>query len=171
MNKHSIITIIAIIIIILPFAHSGLSILGIQELEYRWDSPGQFNFFTMSNHGKIEFCNSLPFWISFERITISPYFEENYLGSFSVESSTINPSSSIIQEGIFLSEKSAAAQHIFMALDFEFDGGDIRLDPNQLIVIVQADMPVLGIIPYSTTEKISGFEFDKTMNSEDLSCD
>ena len=171
MNKHSIITIIAIIIITLPFVHSGFSILGMQEIEYRWSSPGQFSFFTMSNHGKMEFCNPLPFWISFEKISISPYFEEEYLGSFSVETSTINPSSSKVQEGIFLSEKSAAAQHIFMALDFEFDGGDIRLDPNQLIVAVQTDIPILGIIPYSTTEQISGFEFDKTMNSQDLSCD
>lgn len=50
MNKHSI---IAIIVIVLPFVHSGLSIFGMEQLEYRWDSPGQFSFFTMSNHGKI----------------------------------------------------------------------------------------------------------------------
>ena len=48
MNKHSIITIIAIVIIIIPFAYSGLSIVGAQQLEYRWDNPGEFTFFTTS---------------------------------------------------------------------------------------------------------------------------
>ena len=56
MNKHSIITIVAIIVIILPFAHSGFSIIGMQNLEYRWDSPGQFSFFTMSNNGEISYA-------------------------------------------------------------------------------------------------------------------
>ena len=127
MNKYSIITIIAIIVIILPFAHSGLSIIGMQNLEYRWDSPGQFSFFTMSNHGEMELCNSIPFWVSFEKLEIMSYFETNYLGSFSINPSTINPMSSTVQEGIFSSEKLSASQHVFMALDFEFDGGDIRL--------------------------------------------
>ena len=171
MNKYSIITIIAIIVIILPFAHSGLSIIGMQNLEYRWDNPGQFSFFTMSNHGEMELCNSMPFWISFEKLEIASYFEENYLGSFSINPSTVNPMSSTIQEGMFSSKKLSASQHIFMALDFEFDGGDIRLDPNQLIVIVQTDIPILGIIPYSSTTQMSGFDFDKMMNVEDLTCD
>ena len=39
MNKHSIITIIAIIVIISPFAYSASSIVGVQQLEYRWDNP------------------------------------------------------------------------------------------------------------------------------------
>lgn len=171
MNKHSIITIIAIIVIILPFAHSGLSIIGMQNLEYKWDNPGQFSFFTMSNHGEMELCNSMPFWTSFEKLEIASYYEENYLGSFSINPSTINPMSSTVQEGMFYSEKLSAAQHTFMALDFEFDGGDIRLDPNQFIVIVHADMPILGIIPYSSTTQMSGFDFDRMMNAEDLTCD
>ena len=171
MNKHSIITVIAIIIIVSPFVYSGWSIVGVEQLEYRWDNPGQFSFFTMSNHGVIEFCNSLPFWISFEGLQITPYFEANDLGSFSVESSTINPLSSTIQKGTFSSKELSASQHIFMTLDFEFDGGDIRLDPNQFVVVIHTDIPILGIIPYSTTTQISGFEFDKNMNSEDLVCD
>ncbi|MGY5143258.1 MAG: thr operon leader peptide [Candidatus Nitrosopumilus sp. bin_32a] len=171
MNKHSIIAIIAIIVITLPFVHSGLSIIGMQQLEYRWDNPGQFSFFTMSNHGEIEFCNTMPFWVSFEKLEITPYFETNNLGSFSVNSITLNPLSSTVQEGKFSSEELSAAQHIFMSLDFEFNGGDIRLDPNQFIILVRADIPILGVIPYSTTTQISGFDFSKMMNSENLSCD
>jgi len=34
MNKHTVITIIAIIVIVAPIAYSGFSILGVQQLEY-----------------------------------------------------------------------------------------------------------------------------------------
>ena len=170
MNRHSIITVIAIAVIVMPFAYSGLSVIGVQHLEYRWDSPGQFSFFAMSNHGEIEICNTIPFWIGFEKLEILPYFEASELGSFSVSSVTIDPLSSTIQKGVFSSEGLTAAQHVFMTLDFEFDGGDIRLDPNELVVVVRTDTPILGIIPYSTTTQISGFDLDKKMNSENLSC-
>ena len=171
MNKHSIITIIAIIIIIAPFAYSGLSIFGIQQLEYRWDNPGRFSFFTMSNHGDVEFCNTVPFWISFENFKVETYYDTNHIGSFSVNPTTINPLSATIQKGIFSSDEISASQHMFITLDFEFDGGDIRLDPNKFMVVIRANTPIIGIIPYSTTTQMTGFDFDKKMNSENLSCD
>ena len=171
MNKHSIITVIAITIIVIPFAYSGLSIVGMQQLEYRWDSPGDFNFFTMSNSGKIEFCNTVPFWISFQSFEVATFYDAKHLGSFVVNPTTINPLSSTVQEGIFSSEELAAAQHNFMTLDFEFDGGDIRLDPNKFMIVISADMPIIGIIPYTSTNQITGFDFDIMMNSENLSCD
>ena len=171
MNKHSIITIIAIIIIIAPFAYSGLSIFGIQQLEYRWDNPGRFSFFTMSNHGDVEFCNTVPFWISFENFKVETYYDTNHMGSFSVNPTTINPLSATIQKGVFSSDEISASQHMFITLDFEFDGGDIRLDPNKFMVVIRANTPIIGIIPYSTTTQMTGFDFDKKMNSENLSCD
>lgn len=142
-----------------------------QQLEYRWDNPGRFSFFTMSNHGNVEFCNAMPFWISFEKLQVTTYYDATDIGSFSVDSLTINPFSSTVQKGLFSSEELSAAQHIFMTLDFEFDGGDIRLDPNKFIVVIRADTPIIGVIPYSTTTQITGFDFDQMMNSEDLTCD
>jgi hypothetical protein len=171
MNKHSIITVVAIIVIIIPFAYSGLNILGAQQLEYRWSNPGDFSFFTMSNHGEIEFCNPIPFWTSFQKLDITVFYNEENLGSFAVNSVTINPLSSTIQKGTFSSEEISSAQHIFMTLDFEFNEGDIRLDPNKLITVIQIDTPIIGIIPYSSTTQISGFDLDTIMNSEDLTCD
>ena len=171
MNKHSAITTIAIIVIIIPFAYSGFSIIGAEQMEYRWYSPGKFSFFTMSNHGEMEFCNTLPMWTSFQKLEIATFYQSDHLGSFIVNQVTMNPNSSTIQEGVFSSEQVASAQHVFMTLDFEFDGGDIRLDPNELVVVVQKDIPIIGLIPYSTTTQISGFDFDKMMNAEDLICD
>ncbi|MGY5150543.1 MAG: thr operon leader peptide [Candidatus Nitrosopumilus sp. bin_68KS] len=171
MNKHSIITGIAIIVIVIPFSVSGLNILGAQTLEYRWNSPGEFSFFGMSNHGEMEFCNTIPFWTSFQEFEVGAFYDSKHIGSFVVKPLTINPLSSHVQEGIFSSEELAASQHVFMTLDFEFDGGDIRLDPNKFIILIQTDTPIIGIIPYSTTTQISGFDFDKVMNSENLYCD
>ncbi len=171
MNIHSIITTIAIIIIVIPILYSGLSIVGVQQTEYRWDNPGQFSFFTMSNHGEVEFCNTIPFWISYQKFEIATFYDSKHIGSFVVDPFTINPLSSTVKEGIFTSEEITASQHIFMTLDFEFDGGDIRLDPNKLIILVNTDTPIIGIIPYSSTTQISGFDFDQMMNAEDLPCD
>ncbi len=171
MNKHSIITIIAIVVIVTPFAYFGLSVIGAQQLEYRWDNPGEFTFFTMLNQGEMEFCNTIPFWITFEKFEISTFYQSKYLGSFIVEPLTINPYSSVVQEGIFSSEERSESQHIFMTFDFMFNGGNIRLDPNQFIIVISTNTPILGIIPYSSTTQISGFEFDKMMNAEDLFCD
>ena len=170
MNKHSIITVIAIVVIIIPFAHSGLNIVGVQQLEYRWDNLGEFSFFTMMNKGDIEFCNTIPFWTSLEKLEFATFYQSKHLGSFVVDPLTINPLSSAVQEGSFTSEEITSAQHILMTFDFEFNGGNIRLDPNQFIVVISANTPILGIIPYFSTTQISGFEFYKMMNAEDLSC-
>ncbi len=171
MNKHSIITAIAIVIIVVPFAYSGLSILGTHQLEYRWDNPGDFSFFTMSNSGDMEFCNTIPFWITMQKFEVATFYDATHLGSFIVEPTTMYPLSSTVQKGLFSSEELAAAQHNFMTLDFEFDGGDIRLDPNKFMIVIRADTPIIGIIPYTTTTQITGFDFDKIMNADDLSCD
>jgi len=171
MNKHSIITIIAIIVIVIPFAVSGLNIIGMQQMEYRWNGPGTFSFFTLSNSGNMEFCNATPFWTSFKKLEIKTFYETKHIGTFTVKPLAINPFSSTIQEGIFSSEEIVSAQHIFMSMDFEFDGGDIRLDPNNLIVVIHTETPIIGIIPYASNIQISGFDFDKMMNVEDLSCD
>ena len=171
MNKHTVITIIAIIVIVSPFAYSGLSIVGVQQIEFRWHQPGEFSFFTMSNHGEVEFCNTLPVWISFQKLEVATFYQADHLGSFVVQPLTVGPNSSAVQKGIFSSEQISSAQHIFMTLDFEFDGGDIRLDPNELVAVIETSTPIIGLIPYSTTTQISGFDFDQLMNAEDLTCD
>ncbi len=171
MNKYTVITVVAIVVIIIPFAYSGLSILGAQQMEYRWHFPGEFSFFTMSNHGEMEFCNTMPFWTSFQKFEVGVFYNGNHLGSYTVKPLTLNPLSSGIQEGKFSSQQLENAQHTFMNFDFEFDTGDIRLDPNQFVSVIQTTTPIIGVIPYSSTTQISGFEFDQIMKVEDLTCD
>jgi len=170
MNKYSVITVIAIIIIIIPFAYSGLNIIGSNQLEYKWNGTEGFSFFAMSNNGDLEFCNPMPFPTSFQKFQIISFYDAKNIGEFEISASTIESQSSTIQAGNFSTEEFQSTQHMFMTLDYEFDGGAIRVDPNKFIVVVTIQTPIMGIIPYSHTTQISGFELDQIMNNEKLSC-
>jgi len=170
MNKYSIITFIAIIIIITPFAYSGLNIIGVNQLEYKWSGSEEFSFFAMSNSGDMEFCNPIQFPISFQKFQIISFYDAKDIGTYEIESTTIEPQSSIVKKGNFVTEEFQSTQHMFMTLDYEFDGGAIRVDPNKFIVLVNIQTPIAGIIPYSHTIQISGLELDQTMKKQELSC-
>ena len=170
MNKYSIITVVAIIIIIAPFAYSGLNIIGANQLEYKWNGSEGFSFFAMSSSGEMEFCNSMPFSTSFEKFQIVTFYDAKNIGVYEIGSTSIKPESSIIKKGSFSTEEFQSTQHMFMTLDYEFDGGAIRVDPNKFIVIVSIHTPIAGIIPYSHDLQISGFELDQIMKNQELSC-
>ena len=170
MNKYSIITFIAIIIIITPFAYSGLNIIGVNQLEYKWSGSEEFSFFAMSNSGDMEFCNPIQFPISFQKFQIISFYDAKDIGTYEIESTTIEPQSSIVKKGNFVTEEFQSTQHMFMTLDYEFDGGAIRVDPNKFIVLVNIQTPIAGIIPYSHTIQISGLELDQTMKKQELLC-
>ena len=170
MNKNSIITFIAIIIIIIPFAYSGLNIIGANQLEYKWSGTEEFSFFAMSNSGDVEFCNPMPFSTSFQKFQITSFYDAKNIGTYEIESTVIEPQSSIVKEGSFSTEEFQSTQHMFMTLDYEFDGGAVRVDPNKFIVLVTIQTPIIGIIPYSHIMQISGFELDQIMKNQELSC-
>jgi hypothetical protein len=170
MNKYSIITFIAIIIIITPFAYSGLNIVGANQLEYKWSGTEGFSFFAMSNSGDIEFCNTTPFTTSFQKFEIISFYDAKNIGTYQIESTTIESQSSIVKTGNFVTEEFQSTQHMFMTLDYEFNGGAVRVDPNKFIVLVSIQTPIAGIIPYSNTIQISGFELDQIMKNQKLSC-
>ena len=80
MNKYSVITIIAILIIISPFVYSGINIVGAEQLQYKWNDSEEFSFFTMMNNGNIELCNPMPFSISFEELQIGSFYNAKNIG-------------------------------------------------------------------------------------------
>jgi len=170
MNKYSKISIIAIILIIIPFAYSILNIYGAQQLHYKWNEQNKFNYFELSNGGNVEFCNSMPYWMSFKKFEIVAFYDFKNIGTFTVKPLTINPSSNAIQKGTFYSEGFTEAQYLFMNLDFEFNGGDIRVDPNKLYMLVNIDTPIIGVIPYTTTLQYSGFDLNNIMSGNNYNC-
>ena len=170
MDKHSKITLVAIIVIIIPFAYSILNIYAAEQLQFRWSDQNKFNYFALSNNGDVEFCNALPYWTSFKKFEITIFYDLEDKGTFTIQPLTINPLSHATQNGIFHSEEFNVAQYLFMQLDFEFNGGPIRLDPNKMHVVVNIDTPIIGMIPYSTSMQYSGFDFNNIMNGKNFDC-
>lgn len=170
MNKYSKITLVATIAIIISFAYSVLNIYAAEQLQFRWSDQDKFNYFALSNNGDVEFCNTLPYWTSFKKFEITTFYNLENKGTFTIHPLTINPLSHAIQKGNFNSEEFTEAQYLFMQLDFEFNGGAIRLDPNKMYVMVNIDTPIIGVIPYSTSTQYSGFDFNKIMNGKNFDC-
>ncbi|MGI0056173.1 MAG: thr operon leader peptide [Nitrosarchaeum sp.] len=170
MNKHSKITVIAIIAIIIPFVYSILNIYAAEQLQFRWSDQNKFNYFALSNNGDVEFCNTLPYWASFKKFEINTFYDLENKGTFTIQPLTINPLSHATQNGIFHSEGLNEAQYLFMQLDFEFSGEPIRLDPNKMQIQVNIDTPIIGVIPYSTSIQYSGFDFNNIMNGKNFDC-
>lgn len=170
MNKHTVITAVAIVFIIIPFALSGFNILGAQQLEYRWAQLGEFSFFALSNGGSVEFCNPVPFWTTYQKFEVLPFYGDSQLGEYVTTNLELAPGSSEIQYVAFRSDKFTAAQQTFMAFDFQFDEGERRLNPDLFDITIRTSTPILGLVPYSTETVVSGLEFDQSMNRETLSC-
>ena len=170
MNRHSIISIIALIIIVIPVAYGLWGIYSVEQLQLRTSSD-RFSYFDLANYEKIRICNPTPFFVSFSGVEIDVYYHEDVKGVFEIESTTLDPNSSKVFDINFTSENFSEAQYIFMHMDGEFEGVmPIRLDPNQMAITTTYQTKIIGMIPYQQTVTQSGFEFTQMMN-ENNSCD
>lgn len=170
-NRYTAITISAIIVIIAPFAVSAANIAGAEQVRYRWDSPGMFSFFKLSNGGSLEVCNTLPFWTSFESLEITAYYQGERLGAYTVGPLTMNPLESSVHEGTFSSDHIAGVYRVFMSIDHGISSGDMSIDPRFFVINAGISTPILGLVPYHTTHQVSALEFDQIMKTDDLYCD
>ena len=169
MNRYSIISVIAIIVIVIPISYGLWCIYSVEHLQLRTPND-QFSYFDFANHEKIRICNPTQFFVSFSGMEIEVYYLDDIKGVFKVESATLNPNSSKVLESDFTSESFSEAQYIFMHMDGEFKGDiPIRLNPNEMAVKITYQTKIIGIIPYQQTITQSAFDFTKMMN-ENSSC-
>lgn len=166
MNKNTIVTCIAIIAIIIPFAYSAMNIYAAEHIQYRWGGQGEFSFFELSNGGILELCNTVPYAANFKNFQITPFYDKNPRGTYHIENISLDGLQLETYKGRFYSGSFVESQHLFMQMDFQFSGGDIRIDPSKMHVIVGIDTPIIGIIPYVTSTQYSGFDFFEKMNEE-----
>ena len=170
MDRYTAITIAACIVITVPFAISAVNIIGADQIQYRWDSPGMFSFFKMSTDGTLEFCNTMPFWLNFERFEATMYYQGQPIGTYAAGPITADPLASATYVGTFESEQVAMAHSIFMTIDHGITSGEAGVDMTGFAVHTDISTPILGIIPYHTTEQMQGGVFDQRMRAEDLEC-
>ncbi len=168
MNKYSIITTIAIIVIILPILYGVWSIYSVEKLQI--GSPNSdFSYFDMSNYEKIEICNPLPFFVSFNGLKIESYYQNDIKGVFEIGPTTISPNTLEILDVDFSSENFAEAQYLFMHMDGQFGNEiPIRLDPNKMMVVTNFETKIIGVRPYQNTNTQSAFDFTNMMNEDSL---
>ena len=169
-DKHTIITGIAAAAIAIVVLYGVASAYGAGQLEYRWAGPGEFSLFAMSNHGAVEFCNTVPFWIEVQSYDITPHLDGNKLGTFSLPPIQLGPGSSATYTGTFRSDEIVSSQHVFMGADFGLDGGESGVDPSRFAIIVQAQTSIIGFIPYTTTAQLGLEDFVGMMGASNLSC-
>ena len=166
MNKYSIITIIAIIVIVIPVLYSIWGIYSVERLQLGTPNS-EFRFFESSNYEKIEMCNPLPFFVSFNGLRIETYYTNDLKGVFEIGPTTINPNTSEVIDIEFTSENFSESQYIFMHMDWEFYGdGPTRLDPSKMEVVTTYETKIIGVIPYQNTITQSGFDFTNMMNTD-----
>jgi len=167
MNKHTAIVIIASFIIAVPFVFAVWNIYAVQQIQFIGTEEKKFNYFDMINDGEINVCNPNPFYVVFDKIEIKMIFEQKDKGIFSIQGTTLSPTSVTTLEGKFRSETFQEAQYLSMHFDGMFSGSaPIRIDPSKFAISTETYTPIIGIIPYSMTQQYSGFDFWNLMNNK-----
>jgi len=170
MNKYSIITAIAIIVIIMPILYGVWGIYSVDKIQLRSSDNG-FSYFDMSNYEIIEMCNPMPFFVGFNGLKIEVYYINDIKGVFEIGPTTISPNTSETLDVNFSSDNFSEAQYLFMHMDGQFDGAiPIRLDPSKMVVVTTFETRIIGVIPYQTTITQSASEFTSMMK-EESSCE
>ena len=157
-DKYTIITIAAIIVIVVPFAYSGMNIFAAQNMDFSWTEE-EFRYFELTNNKDILVCNRTPIPVNVEQIRFSIFFENNERGEYYTSPLTLEPGENIV-EGKFRSQTFAAHQYFLMEIDSQLTGGsEIRHDLRRLVIVAGIDTPIIGIIPYSTIQQYDALEF------------
>ncbi len=174
MNKHTIIVIVASIVIALPFVYGGWNIYGAEQIQFVSSNQEKFSYFEIINNGKISICNTLPFYVTFDKLDVIMIFDQVEKGTLNIQGMTLPPSSITPVEGNFKSELFEEIQYLALHFDGMFsEATPIRIDPNRLIIVTETHTSLLGIIPYSVTKQFSALEFWNMMNQVDtkFSCE
>ncbi len=172
MNKHTVVVIVASIVIAGPFVFSGWNIFGAEQLQFS-AAEERFNYFDIINDGKISVCNPLPFYLNFNKIDMVLIFDKKSKGSFGIPGTTLHPVSSSVLEGVFKSQTFADAQYLSLHFDSMFGGSvPVRIDPSKFFIIAEIQTPIIGVIPFSVTKQYSGLDFWNMMNekNDEFSC-
>ena len=168
MNKHTVIVIIASIVIGGTVGHSIWNVFAIESLKIASPEQGKFSYFDLMNDGEIVMCNSLPFYVNVEEFQIVIFYDNEHKGTFRANPTTISPQSASIIELDFRSELFVDSQYLFLHLDGEFSGTQpIRLDPTKMFVATNVDSPLIGVIPYTISHTYTGFDFYNMMKDRD----
>ena len=167
MNKHTVIVIVASVVIFGTVGVSLWNIFAVPQLQLHGNN-GIFRFYEfITNEDKLLICNPFPFFTSFNQLTVSLLFEETPKGVFTINGLTIPPHNHVVVDGKFTSDTYSEAQYLAMHFDTMFQGDSpIRIDPRKLTVDTEFQVMILGIIPYNVIQHYSGIGFYNMLNED-----
>ncbi len=167
MNKHTIIVIVASIVIAASLGFSALNIFSAEQLQFRDAKQEDFKYFDLMNNGEISVCNNLPFYASFNDIRIIMMYDNRNVGEFTVSNIVLESNSEGIVRGKFTSETFEESQYLSLHFDSMYYGViPIRIDLERMNVITEINTNIVGVIPYTITYQYPGFDFWEMMNDK-----
>ena len=167
MNKHTIIVIVASIIIVSIVGFGVWNIFSSEQIQLRVSNQDGFRFFGFINEEKISMCNPSPFYIGFNNFKINMVYEGREVGELSFPGALLAPNSDITREGKFTTEVYEEVQYLAMHFDGMFmDSTPVRIDPAKMVIKTETQIQIIGLIPFSVTKQYSALDFWEMMNAD-----
>ena len=171
MNKHTVIAIIASIVILGTVGFTISNIFMIDQLQLRIANADEFSYFKFINEERLSVCNTSSFYTTFNELKITMVYEGRNIGEINFPGTLLEPNSDITKTGKFTTQSFEEVQYLSMHYDAMFtDTIPIRIDPANMVIITDIQTQLFGFIPYSVTNQYSAFEFSEMMNDEDYAC-
>ncbi len=172
MNKHTIIVIVAAVVIAIAIGWAIWNIVAADKIQLRGPNQETFSYFALINGKEISICNPSSFYTSFSDLEVTMIYEGEILAEMNFPGTTLEPNSSITSAGKFSTENFEQTQYLSMHFDGMFmDAIEQRIDPQRMLILTEVQTQIIGVIPYSVTHQYPGLEFwEKMSNNEEYSC-
>ena len=171
MNKHTIIVIIASVLIAGTVGFTFLNAVLAEQIQFTVTDQDDFRYFGLINEEKILLCNPTPFYTSFDNFQIRMVYEKRDVGKLSFPGAFVAPNSNVTKQGKFTTNAFEEVQYLSMHFDSMFLGTiPVRIDPTKMIIVTEIQTKIIGVIPYTITNQYSALEFWEMMNSDKNTC-
>ena len=165
MNKHTVITIAASIIIVGVVGFSFLNAFASKQIEVRGIEPGYFSFFDLTNNEIILACNPSSIPMNIKNISISLEYNDENIGAVNFPDVNLEPNSVSQIQGYLQTDEFKQMQYLTLHFDGMYDGVvPARIHLDGILVKVTTSTPILGVIPYSSTQEFPILSFWEYMN-------
>ena len=100
MDKHTLIVIVASVVIVSAIGFSVWNIFSAGNVEFMATTQN-FKYFELINNGKVSMCNPLPFYANFNDVKISMIFDGRTIGVLGLSEVQLEPNSETKVQGKF----------------------------------------------------------------------
>lgn len=167
MNRHTLVTIAAIVAIAATVGYSSLGALSLNDLQIRWHDQGNFEYLSISFGGRVNICNASEHPANLKSYSFKMFYESSELGTFTTGGANIPPGSQVTLPGKFTTDDRRISEMFFAFFDTEFGGTPVtRIDASKMVVQTTMESSIIGFIPISFSKEYTGYEFTEMMNQK-----